>query len=190
MPYIRVGSYKLSDHHVTSPLKKDLKACMQCHAETKELLRDQVITIQDRTVSLMIRAGYATAVAAKLIEKVHDAQVSGKNIDQALYDKAKDCYLEAFYRSIYIGAENSVGFHNPTESMRILGDAVAFASKAEGLLRQALTKAGINVPLIVNLDIKKYLSARGKKKLTFDPNIVIHDPFGTEEKLVTVTLRQ
>jgi nitrite reductase (cytochrome c-552) len=188
MPYTKVGAYKVSDHRVTSPLKNDLKACMQCHPENSEWLRDQVFSIQDRTVSLMIRAGYATATTAKLIEKAHEAQAAGKTIDPALYEKAKDYYEEAFYRCNYIGAENSVGFHNPVEALRILGDSVAFATKSEALLRQALTKAGVDVPISVNLELNKYLDARGKKKLKYDPNVIISDPFGVEEKLLNVTL--
>jgi nitrite reductase (cytochrome c-552) len=186
MPYTKVGAYKVSDHRVTSPLKNDLKACMQCHPESKEWLREQVEAIQDRTVSLMIRAGYATAITAKLLEKVHEAQAGGKNIDKVLYDKAKDFYEEAFYRSLFVGAENSVGFHNPAEALRILGDSVAFATKAEALLRQALTKAGVDVPVEVNLELTKYLDERGKKKLKFDPKVIINDPFGIEEKLLSV----
>jgi nitrite reductase (cytochrome c-552) len=186
MPYTKVGAYKVSDHRVTSPLKNDLKACMQCHAESKEWLDDQVIAIQDRTTSLMIRAGYATATAAKLIEEVHLAQADGKNVDITLYNKAKDLYQEAFYRTNFIGAENSVGFHNPAEALRVLGDSVAFATKAEALLRQALTKAGVDVPLVVNLELNKYVGGRGKRKLTFNEKVVIDDPFGTEEKFLTV----
>ena len=112
------GSRKLSDHRVMSPLKNDLRACTQCHTETAEWLRNQVTTIQDRTVALMLRSGYATATAAKLFEMTHKAQEAGKNIDKALYDKAKDYYEEAFYRGLYVGAENSVGFHNPTEALQ------------------------------------------------------------------------
>jgi nitrite reductase (cytochrome c-552) len=95
-------------------------------------------------------------------------------------------YEEAFYRSNFIGAENSVGFHNPPEALRILGDSVAFATKSEALLRQALTKAGVDVPMVVNLELNKYIEARGKKKLTFNQKVVINDPFGIEEKLLTV----
>ncbi len=186
MPYTKVGAYKVSDHRVTSPLKNDLKACMQCHTESVEWLREQVFAIQDRTVSLMIRAGYATAIVAKLFETTHKALEAGKNIDKALYDKAKDFYEEAFYRVIYIGAENSVGFHNPTEATRNLGDAIAFAGKAEALLRQALAKAGVDVPLKVNLELNKYLDERGKKKLKFDPKFEIKDPYGIQEKLLMV----
>ena len=183
MPYTRVGSSKVSDHRITSPLKNDMKACMQCHTETVEWLRNQVIAIQDRTVSLMMRAGYSTAVVAKLFEKVNTVQESGKNIDKALYDKAKDYYEEAFYRVVFIGAENSVGFHNPTEAQRNLGDAVAFAEKAEGLLRQALAKAGVDTPIKVDLELDKYVNGRGQKKLAFQKKMEFKDPYGTQDRM-------
>ena len=150
MPYTKVGTYKVSNHRVTSPLKTDLRACVQCHSESAEWLRAQVESIQDRTVSLMIRSGYATATVAKLLEKVHTAQAAGKSIDTPLYDKAKDYYMEAFLRFNFIGAENSVGFHNPAEALRVLGDSLAFAGKSEALLRQALAKAGVDVPVKVD----------------------------------------
>ena len=67
MPYTKVGSAKVSDHRVTSPLKADLKACQQCHAESPDWLRQRVYDIQDRTVSMQIRAGYATATVANRI---------------------------------------------------------------------------------------------------------------------------
>lgn len=186
MPYTRVGANKISDHNVTSPLKNDLKACQQCHTETPGWLTSQVYAIQDRTVSLMNRAGYATAVAAKLIEKTHQAQAEGKNIDQAVYNRAKDLYLEALYRVIYIGAENSVGFHNPTEAGRICGDAVAMANKCETLLRQALTQVGVNVPADINLELVKYINDRGVKKLKFRPEFEFKDPYNLQEMLVPV----
>jgi nitrite reductase (cytochrome c-552) len=186
MPYTIVGSKKASDHRVMSPLKSDLKACQQCHSETPEWLREQVTAIQDRTASLMLRAGYATATVAKLFEMAHKAQAEGKQIDKALYDKAKDFYDEAFYRGLFIGAENSMGFHNPTEATRNLGDAVAFAGKAEALLRQALTKAGVNVPIVVNLELNKYLDSRGEKKLKFQKDVEFKDPYGVEERLLMV----
>ena len=182
MPYTKVGAYKVSNHRVTSPLKTDLRACVQCHAESAEWLRAQVESIQDRTVSLMIRSGYATAAVAKLLEKVHAAQIAGKTIDAILYDKAKDYYMEAFLRLNFIGAENSVGFHNPAEALRVLGDSLAFAGKSEALLRQALAKAGVDVPIKVDLELSKYLEGRGEKKLGFNPKVEIKDPFHLQEK--------
>jgi len=182
MPYTKVGAYKVSNHRVTSPLKTDLRACVQCHSESAEWLRAQVESIQDRTVSLMIRSGYATSTVAKLLEKVHTTQAAGKAIDTALYDKAKDYYMEAFLRLNFIGAENSVGFHNPAEALRVLGDSLAFAGKSEALLRQALAKAGVDLPVKIDLEMNKYIEGRGEKKLKFNPAMEIKDPFGVQER--------
>jgi len=181
MPYTRIGSKKVSDHRVTSPLKNDMRPCMQCHTESADWLKQQVLTIQDRTVSLQLRAGYATATAAKLFEAVHKAKEAGKAIDDELYKKAKDYYEEAFYRSLYIGAENSIGFHNPTEAMRNLGDSIAFAVKTEAYLRQALAKVGVDVPLKVDLELAKYLDNRGEKKIQGDRTIEFKDPTGVQD---------
>ncbi len=182
MPYTISGVHKVSDHRVMSPLQAEMKACKQCHAEGPEWLRERVFAIQDRTVSIMIRAGYQTATVAKLLETTHKAQAEGKAIDKQLYDKAKEFYEEAFYRSLFIGAENSVGFHNPPETLRILGDSVAFGSRAEAYLRQALTKAGVDVPIKVDLEIMKYVDQRGTKKLKFDPTVEVKDPYGLQGK--------
>jgi len=182
MPYTKIGVHKISDHRVMSPLKNDMKACIQCHTETPDWLRQQVIAIQDRTASLQIRAGNATATTAKLFEAVHKVRDAGKPIDTALYDKARDYYEEAFYRSLFIGAENSMGFHNPTEALRVLGDSIAFAVKAEAYLRQILTKAGVDVPLRVDLELSKYLEGRGAKKLPGHPEMEFKDPMGVQEQ--------
>jgi len=183
MQYMRVGANKISNHNVGSPLIQGMVACQQCHAESADWLKAQVIAIQDRTTSLLNRAGYSTAVAAKLFEAVHKAQAAGKNIDKGLYDQAKDLYLEAFYRLNYIGAENSVGFHNPTEATRICGDSVAFAEKSSGLLRQALAQAGVTQPVNIELDLAKYLQNRGVKKLSFKPQEEFKDPYGIQNLL-------
>jgi nitrite reductase (cytochrome c-552) len=182
MPYTIVGVHKVSDHRVMSPVQADMKACKQCHAESPDWLKDRVFSIQDRTLSIMIRAGYQCATVAKLFELTHRVQAEGKTIDSALYDKAKEFYEEAFYRSLFMGAENSVGFHNAAEGLRILGDSIAFGSRAEAYLRQALCKADIDVPLKVDLEILKYVDQRGKKRLRFDPKLEFKDPYGLQEK--------
>jgi nitrite reductase (cytochrome c-552) len=181
MPYTRVGVHKISDHRVMSPLKNDMRACAQCHPEGPDWLKERVVEIQDRTVSLMLRAGYATATAAKIFETVHKAREQGKPIDEELYKKAVDFYEEAFYRTVFIGAENSVGFHNPPEAMRVLGDAIAFAVKSEAFLRQILAKAGIDEPMKVPLEMAKYLDDRGGKKLKGEPAIEIKDPMNLQD---------
>lgn len=176
MPSTTAGNQKVSDHRVMSPLKNDLKACAQCHTETPDQLRGKVYAIQDRTMSRFIRTGYATATVAKLFEMTNKAEAQGKQIDKTLYAQAKDHYEEAFYRVVFIGAENSVGFHNPTEATRVLEDAAMHAGKADGLLRQALAKAGVTVPAKVDLELEKYVNNRGSKKLMFKPEHEIKDP--------------
>ena len=89
---------------------------------------------------------------------------------------AKDNYEEAFYRLIFVGAENSTGFHNPTEAMRILGDSARLAGKAEAYLRQALAGSGVKVPVLIDLELPKYQNNRGVKKLMAKPEREIKDP--------------
>jgi nitrite reductase (cytochrome c-552) len=182
MPYTKIGVFKVSDHRVMSPIQNEMRACQQCHAESPDWLKERVFSIQDRTVSMMLRSGYATATVAKLFEATHKARDAGKAIDEALYAKAKDFYEEAFYRTLFIGAENSIGFHNPTEGLRILGDSIAFATKAEGFLRQLLAKAGVDVPVKVDLEIMKYVDNRGEKKLKFNPSMEFKDPMGLQDR--------
>jgi nitrite reductase (cytochrome c-552) len=183
MPYTRVGVNKISNHNVGSPFIDHMQACQQCHAESAQWLKDRVIAIQDRTVSLLSRAGYATAVAAKLLEAAHKAQFEGKNLDKNLCNRAVDLYQEAFYRITFMGAENSVGFHNPTEAGRILGDSVAMAEKSSALLRQALAQVGVNPAVDVPLELARYLNNRGVKNLNFQPQLEFRDPYGTQEML-------
>lgn len=176
MPPVKAGEGQVSDHQVTSPLKNGMKACRQCHEESPQAMRDKVIAIQDRAVSQLIRSGYATATVAKLFEIANKTKGTGKTIDLALYDQAKDAYLEAFYRVVFIGAENSVGFHNPPETERVLSDAAAYAGKADRLLREALARAGVTVPAVVDLELPKYVNNRGLKHLDFIPAHEIKDP--------------
>lgn len=182
MPYATMGVHKVSDHRVMSPVDADMRSCRQCHAESPDWMRQRVFAIQDQTVSIMIRAGYQTATVAKLFEIVHEAQGEGREIDPALYDKAREFYDEAFYRSLFMGAENSLGFHNPTEGLRILGDSIAFGTRAEAYLRQALAKVGVDVPLVVDLEIMKYADFRGEEGLRFDPELEIKDPKGLQDR--------
>ena len=99
MPFTRSGSYKISDHDVTSPLKADLRACAQCHTQSKEWLTERIHHTQDRTASLILRAGYSTATCAKLFEALHNAKAGGTGVDSKIYDQAKGYYMQAFLRS-------------------------------------------------------------------------------------------
>ncbi|MBN1496188.1 MAG: ammonia-forming cytochrome c nitrite reductase subunit c552 [Spirochaetes bacterium] len=189
MPYRRTGAYKISDHDVTSPLKAELMACAQCHTESATWLKGQIFATQDRTMSLLSRAGYACAATAKLIELANARRAAGSAIDPVLYEKAKGAYMQGFLRLVFISAENSLGFHNAPETGRVLGDSIAYANRAGALLRQALAKAGIDAPADMNLELAKYLNNRGEKKLNFRREQELRDPFDTERYFTPETAK-
>jgi len=176
MPAVSVDGQKVSDHRIMSPLKSGLKACAACHSESPEALRAKVLGIQDDTMVLYLKTGYATATVAKLFEMANKLEEAGKKTDKELYAQARESYEQAFYRLIFIGAENSIGFHNPKETMRVLNDAAKYAAKADGQLRQLLSLAGLSVPEKINLELSRYTNNRGAKKLMFKPEHEIKSP--------------
>ncbi len=126
MPYERVGAVKVSNHHVRSPLLSVNDSCQTCHNISEEELTQRVITIQDRTMALMDRA--ENAVVA-LIADINVAQESGTADEQLA--AARDLQRKAQWRLDYIAAENSMGFHAPQESARILGEAIDYARQGQ-----------------------------------------------------------
>lgn len=152
MPYERVGDVKISSHQWASPLKTGLGACLQCHKQPEEELKERIFFIQDRTNHLLTKAGNATAQAVKAIEMA----MTIEEIDQKLLKEAKELFERAYYRVVFISAENSVGFHNPQEAMRVLGDGLDFARQSEMKAREAMLKAGITPPETFDLELENY----------------------------------
>jgi len=176
MPQMTADGQKISDHRIMSPLKGDFSACAGCHTETPDALRAKVISIQDNTMVVYLRTGYATATVAKLFEMANKAEAAGKKLDKDMYAQAKEQYEQAFYRVVFIGAENSTGFHNPAETMRVLNDASRYVTAADTQLRQMMAQAGVAVPEQIDLELSKYTNERGSKKLKFRPEHEIKSP--------------
>ncbi|HJV65633.1 MAG TPA: ammonia-forming cytochrome c nitrite reductase subunit c552 [Geomonas sp.] len=176
MPVVNANGKKVSDHRIMSPLKNDLIACAACHQEKPEELRAKVLAIQDATMVVYLRTGYAVATDAKLFEMANKAEKGGAKLDKALYAEARENYEQAFYRLIFIGAENSTGFHNPKETMRVLNDAARYAAQTDAQVRQIMAKAGVKVPEKIDLELSKYTNNRGAKKLQFKPEHEIKSP--------------
>lgn len=126
MPYERVGAVKVSNHHVRSPVLSVNDSCQTCHNISEEELVERVTTIQDRTAALMDRA--ENAVVA-LITDIKAAQENGATDEQLA--SARDLQRKAQWRLDYIAAENSMGFHAPQESARILGEAIDYARQGQ-----------------------------------------------------------
>jgi len=132
MPYTRVGSQKVSDHHVRSPLLNVNKACQTCHKAGEDELRKRAEAIQDKT--LVLRDKALDGLMA-LIDDIKEARAAGLTQEQLAI--ALEYQRKAGFYTDYVEAENSVGFHAPQEAMRILGEAIEYARLGQLAVRDA-----------------------------------------------------
>ncbi len=124
MPYTREGATKVSDHHVRSPLLNARRACGTCHPYDEDEIVDRAETIQTRTKELLDAAETATV---ELIEAIAAAKADGAT--DAQLAKARDFQRKAQWRTDFVNAENSMGFHSPQETARNLGLAIDYARR-------------------------------------------------------------
>jgi len=136
MPYQREGAVKISDHHVRSPLLNVSRACQTCHRFPEADIKARAEAIQDRTRSLLVRAEEATV---DLIRAIEAGKAAGMTDEQL--DPARKLHRRAQWRLDFVAAENSMGFHAPQESARILAEAIDFARQGEVALLK--TRAGV-----------------------------------------------
>jgi len=126
MPYKREGAMKVSDHWVRSPLTNIARACQTCHPYAETEMAARVDAIQERTHTLMNRSATALtdlldAAAAARKAGATDAQLQGVF---ALQRKAQ-------WRLDFVAAENSMGFHAPQETARILAESIDYARQGQ-----------------------------------------------------------
>ena len=126
MPYQREGAIKISDHQVRSPLLNVARACQTCHRYEEQEIIGRADAIQSRNQALMNRAEDALV---DLFDSLKAAQENGSN-DNALTE-ARALQRKAQWRVDFINAENSLGFHAPQESARILAEAIDYARQGQ-----------------------------------------------------------
>ena len=126
MPYVREGAVKVSDHHVQSPLLHPERSCQTCHGFDGPELRARAEAIQDRTQGLLQRGEVAVLDAIGAIA----AAAQGGAKDEALA-RARALHRAAQWRLDFVAAENSLGFHAPHESARLLGEAIDLGRQAQ-----------------------------------------------------------
>ncbi len=131
MPYMRQGALKVSDHHVRSPLLNINNACQVCHTMPEEELRQRVFTIQDRTYTMR---NVAMDALVELIGDLKLARSNGASVSAVT--AAQTAQRRAQFLLDFIEAENSMGFHAPQESMRILGLSIEHTRKGQRALFQ------------------------------------------------------
>jgi len=131
MPYKRVGAMKISDHHVRSPMLNINNACQTCHKWPEAELKARVETIQARTEKQM---RVALDALVDLINDIEAAKKAGATAEDLA--GAYEWQRKASYYVDYVNAENSLGFHAPQESMRILADSIEASRRGQMALRK------------------------------------------------------
>jgi nitrite reductase (cytochrome c-552) len=131
MPYLRVGGFKISDHHVRSPLLNINRACQSCHHWSEEELLERAYTIQERTFELR---NVAMDALIALLDDFQRARTAGVAPQQL--DAARNFQRRAQFLLDFVEAENSMGFHAPQEAMRVLALAIENARRGQVALRR------------------------------------------------------
>lgn len=126
MPYMRDGAAKISDHRVRSPMFNVSRACQTCHAVPEKELAARVDTIQNRHVELLNHAGQAMEDMIKAIVKAREAGATDEDLAEAL-----KLHTQAHWFLDFIVSENSLGFHAPQETARVLANATNLARQGQ-----------------------------------------------------------
>ncbi|MDF3130013.1 ammonia-forming cytochrome c nitrite reductase subunit c552 [Kiritimatiellaeota bacterium B1221] len=136
MPYMRDGASKISDHWVRSPLLNVNRACQVCHSVSETELLSRVDAIQSRNYELLQNAGDAVA---DLIDTLVTAKGAGAT--EAQLQEALDLQQKAQWYLDFISSENSMGFHAPQETARILGNSANLARQGQIKVLEAMKDA-------------------------------------------------
>ncbi len=134
MPYKREGAFKISDHHVRSPLLNLNRACQTCHKWPEAELQARVLTIQERTFEL--RNAAMTALT-ELIADIKTAREAG--LAQETLERSWEFQRRAQFYVDFVESENSMGFHAPQEAARILALSIDHARQGQIVLRSSVS---------------------------------------------------
>lgn len=134
MPYVKQGQSKISSHHWESPLNSIAQSCQTCHKQSEEFLKNQVIDRQDKVFNTQMLAEKAIVAAIEALAKA----TNDPKADQKLLEEARQLHRDANYRWDFVASENSTGFHNPTEALRVLGEAIDLGHQATQKATQAM----------------------------------------------------
>lgn len=136
MPYKRMGAHKISDHHVRSPLLNVQKSCQTCHHWPEEELKGRATAIQERTFRMR---NLAMDALMDLVDDLKAIKASGTSTNDASLLAGQDFQRKAQFYLDFIEAENSMGFHAPQESVRILGESIDFSRRGQNAVRALVT---------------------------------------------------
>jgi len=116
----------VSDHWVRSPLLNVARACQTCHPYSEAEIHGRVEAIQDRTRALLDRSA---AAVVDLLEALAAARKRGAT--DAQLAPIRSLQRKAQWRLDFVAAENSMGFHAPQETARVLAEAIDYARQGQ-----------------------------------------------------------
>lgn len=132
MPYQREGAMKVSEHNVRSPMENINASCQTCHSASEDEMRSRVDTIQERHLRTRDVAQDALTALISDITAAKEAGATDAELEEAWdYQRKSSFYID------WVVSENSLGFHAPGESLRILNDATDAARKGQLVLRDS-----------------------------------------------------
>ena len=126
MPYKREGAAKVSDHWVRSPLLNVARSCQACHPYPEAELLARAQAIQERTHGLLERAASSLT---DMLDAVAARRKAGATAGQLA--AALELQRKAQWRLDFVAAENSMGFHAPAETARILAESIDYSRQGQ-----------------------------------------------------------
>jgi nitrite reductase (cytochrome c-552) len=130
MPYKKVGAFKISDHHVRSPLLNINRSCQTCHRAPEDELKRRAETIQDRTYTVRNISLDALLALVQDLKTAKEAGATEASLEAGRRHQRRGQFLLDF-----VEAENSMGFHAPQEAMRLLALSLEEFRKGQAAVR-------------------------------------------------------
>ncbi len=187
MPYIREGGVKYTNHKIQSPLNNISGSCQVCHRESEDKLRQTVYDIQDKVESVR-------RIAEKNLFMVHVGVKIAleKGATDAELKPVQDLIRSAQWRWDWVAAANSMGFHSPVESLRVLATSIQRSQEARLQLVEILVRHNVTLPFpipdisdktkaqaLIGLDMKSIIAEKAAfqkdvaskwRKVTYKPS--------------------
>jgi nitrite reductase (cytochrome c-552) len=126
MSFNREDGVKYTSHWVTSPMMNIKQSCRPCHTQSEDWLLDRVKTTQNNVWQLQHIAGQTIAKAHRVIELASLVQ----NYDKKKLDQSRELIRKSQWFWDIVAAENSMGFHNPSQVENTLGQSIDLAHQA------------------------------------------------------------
>lgn len=156
MPYKRVGALKISDHHVSSPLLPGniTNACQTCHRVPESELKARAEQIQNRVFEMR---NVAMDALVEFIGELKTARIAGATDNQLM--APRKLQRKAQFLLDFVESENSMGFHAPQESERLLFLSLDYTRQGQ----KAIGALGFTLPAPKFGAVPATLSSMGKR---------------------------